>query len=137
MWGVSRRQEVAWYISLLKRNARLGAAPPQWDARTPPSPGGGPGLLFSRGLLASVLPRLGECRPLALPGAMGGGVYTGGDKAVEDMQQSSSIIRVSDDQPLINEVPKKERESRQQGGTPRRGCVVTPTQHATLPHILL
>ena len=79
MLDASRRQEVAWYISLLKRNAKLGAAPPQWDARTPPSPGGGPGLLFSRGLLASVLPRLGECRPLALPGAMGGGVYTGGD----------------------------------------------------------
>jgi hypothetical protein len=79
MLDASRRQEVAFYISLKERSVRRHLAAPQWDPRTPPSPGGGPGLLFSRGLLASLQPRLGECTPLTLPGAMGAGVYTGGD----------------------------------------------------------
>lgn len=79
MLDASRRQEVAFYISLKERSERLHLAAPQWDPRTPPSPGGGPGLLFSRGLLAALQPRLDECSSLTRPGAMGAGVYTGGD----------------------------------------------------------
>tara|TARA_B110001452_G_scaffold261679_1_gene260751 strand:- start:796 stop:2082 length:1287 start_codon:yes stop_codon:yes gene_type:complete len=78
----SRRQEVAWYINLAQRASKQGAPAPQWDPRTPPSPGGGPGLLFSRGLLTQVQRRLDSCAHLAWPGAMGGGIYTGGDSMI-------------------------------------------------------
>ena len=70
-----RRSDVARFISLnkmLDHSAR-------WPLSIPPSPGGGPGLIFSRKLLTSVHAQLSTCEPFTGSGAFGDSVYSGGD----------------------------------------------------------
>ena len=75
----ARRTDIARFIVLSERYRRLGRTLP-WDDRLPPSPGGGPGILLSRGLLANVSgARLDTCEPLTLPFGMGTGSFAGGD----------------------------------------------------------
>lgn len=51
----TRRSDIARFIQLNERWRRVGRDVP-WDDRLPPSPGGGPGILLSRGLLSTVRP---------------------------------------------------------------------------------
>ena len=69
------RRDIASFIDLHQRRGDTV----QWPLLTPPSPGGGPGLLFSRGLLASIHDHLPACRHLTAPLAFGDSVYSGGD----------------------------------------------------------
>lgn len=68
------RQDVAEFIELRKQNAELA-----WPLTIPPSPGGGPGLLFSRALLAAVQPQLTACKPFTTWKGMGDTIFSGGD----------------------------------------------------------
>ena len=72
---VSSRFAVAKFITLQQRMGSSVA----WPSNIPPSPGGGPGLVFSRGLLESVRLKLARCEPFAEPFAFGDSVYSGGD----------------------------------------------------------
>jgi hypothetical protein len=73
--GPHQRQEVARFIEMRRR---YGTEVP-WPANIPPSPGGGPGLVFSRGLLSAVHPQLGKCASLTEWRAMGDSIFSGGD----------------------------------------------------------
>ena len=65
----------------IERRRRRGESLP-WDERQPPSPGGGPGILLSRGLLRSVRRSLPSCAPLARHYGMGSGAFVGGDAMI-------------------------------------------------------
>ena len=75
---LDKRYDVAQYIE----RRRLHGPSTPWPPTIPPSPGGGPGLIFSRGLLAAVRPYLSQCAPLTGWNAMGDTIFAGGDSMI-------------------------------------------------------
>ena len=73
-----RRRDVAWYIEARRRN---GPKTP-WPGTIPPSPGGGPGILFSRALLTTLRSNLSSCEPLGGWMGMGDSIFSGGDSMI-------------------------------------------------------
>ena len=89
------RKWVARYMRALAANDTVGAR--GIAEMMPPSPGGGPGLLFSRGLLRLVQPQLGACAALAEPFAMGPGKFGGGDSMTTRCLASLGVRCSNDD----------------------------------------
>lgn len=79
-WNRNRRRDVARYIEAARNESAPERVP--WPQNMPPSPGGGPGILFSRGLLASIRAQLPRCERFAAPGAMGDTIFAGGDSMI-------------------------------------------------------
>lgn len=73
-----RRHDVARYIEM----SRLQGSAVKWPGTIPPSPGGGPGLIFSRGLLLKLEAHLSLCSPLTEWNAMGDSIFAGGDSMI-------------------------------------------------------
>ena len=71
-----KRYDVDWYIAMSRQTTGARA---HYPPTIPPSPGGGPGLIFSRALLTSVRGNLPSCAPLAGWMAMGDTIFSGGD----------------------------------------------------------
>ena len=76
--GSHRRQDVARYIEMSRRQRPA----PEWPGTIPPSPGGGPGLLFSRGLLVALHSQIDRCEHLTEWNAMGDSIFAGGDSMI-------------------------------------------------------
>ena len=77
-----QRQDIAQFIAHRKWQRERGVPEIRWPLGTPPSPGGGPGIIFSRAMLAAVGPRLSHCEPLVEPDGMDRTSFSGGDSMI-------------------------------------------------------
>ena len=91
----TRRYDIDWFIRMRQH---AGANLP-YPLTIPPSPGGGPGLIFSRGLLTHVRASLPSCAPLAGWMAMGDTIFSGGDSMLTRCLASLGV-RCSNEQDL-------------------------------------
>lgn len=98
----SSRRDVARFIELRRKRGSSVT----WPLTIPPSPGGGPGLLFSRGLLASVHNKLSACEPFVEPMAFGDSIYSGGDSMLTRCFATFNV-RCANERDLQLQVPAR------------------------------
>ena len=97
-----RRYDVARYIETRRRHGRTVP----WPSTIPPSPGGGPGLLLSRGLLVALHRHLGSCTRLTEWNAMGDTIFAGGDSMLTRCFATLGV-RCSTERDILIDAPER------------------------------